>query len=407
MENTAYFDKLVGSVTRVARHSYYPGKEDTVELCLQEIGDLRDLGRITPEQLVTLREVLLGDETSCLLEGVIREHDHLEATPSRERIAILCEGVGSQAAFSAGVLQGLLDRPIDQGDITALAGTGYGAANAVLAWDGLLRGDPGRAVDQLRGFWRDYTAGSMIDIILNYSVQMARQFHAIVPLQGLTSPCTCISTLDRDQPGAMLQRQVDLATARALAQADDAPALVVGTIDNQGVFQACHGPDLNAQTLATWGTCSNQATQSVAAKVPPGDNTGLTASLVRESVRYKPSEIWLIQVQKRFNRPATPGSSVDLAQRCERLSMSMLERELEFVQKINTLVAHGLLIGGEYRHIEVHRIVMDHDLDDASQRDRSPTFIDRLMSYGRERAAQFLNRRSEALSRRLTSALPC
>ena len=41
MDNATYFEKLVGSVTRVVRHSYYPGKEEAIELCLEEVEDLR------------------------------------------------------------------------------------------------------------------------------------------------------------------------------------------------------------------------------------------------------------------------------------------------------------------------------------------------------------------------------
>jgi len=46
----------------------------------------------------------------------------------------------------------------------------------------------------------------------------------------------------------------------------------------------------------------------------------------------------------------------------------------------------------------VHRIIMEHDLDDASKLDRSPAFLGGLMSYGRERAAQFLEKRTQQLS---------
>ena len=73
MDNAAYFQKLIGTVTRIARHSFYPGKEEAVELCLEEIEELRDSGRIDAEQMARLRELLLGEETFCLLEGAIRE----------------------------------------------------------------------------------------------------------------------------------------------------------------------------------------------------------------------------------------------------------------------------------------------------------------------------------------------
>jgi hypothetical protein len=60
MGNTAYFERLVESTRRIARHSEVPGKQEAVDLCLEDIADLSDTGRITADQAVALREVLLG-----------------------------------------------------------------------------------------------------------------------------------------------------------------------------------------------------------------------------------------------------------------------------------------------------------------------------------------------------------
>ena len=185
MDNATYFDSLVGSVTRVVRHSYYPGKEEAIELCLEEVEDLLAAGRITAEQLTTLRELLTSEESSCLMEGVIREREHPEERSVGDRIAINCQGIGSQASFTAGVLQGLLGS-FDQGEFVALGGTSCGVLSALLAWDGLLRKDPARAVDQLERFWHDYSANSIVDAVLNYSAQMVLHLRSLVPHGGLS-----------------------------------------------------------------------------------------------------------------------------------------------------------------------------------------------------------------------------
>jgi hypothetical protein len=54
------FEKLVHSVGRVARHNYYPGKEQAIDQCVEDIADLTSSGRITVEQGEALREILLG-----------------------------------------------------------------------------------------------------------------------------------------------------------------------------------------------------------------------------------------------------------------------------------------------------------------------------------------------------------
>jgi hypothetical protein len=60
MNGTTYFDRLVASAERIARHANYPGKEQAVGQCIADIDDLMLAERITAEQRETLRAVLLG-----------------------------------------------------------------------------------------------------------------------------------------------------------------------------------------------------------------------------------------------------------------------------------------------------------------------------------------------------------
>ena len=397
MDNAAYFQKLIGTVTRIARHSFYPGKEEAVELCLEEIEELRDSGRIDAEQLARLRELLLGEETFCLLEGVIRERKHPERIPSQDRIALVCQGTGSHAAFTAGVLQGLLEQAGGDGQIAALAGTSFGALCALLAWDGLLRGGPQQAVDQLEEFWRDYGAASLVDALLNYSAQMVLHLRAMVPLPVLD--LHEVAALGPDQLRRLLERRVDFAVARSLAARPGAPGLVVGIADAHGILGVCRGPEVSAETMQAATGIVLPGPEAILETHPRAEGQSLPGSPIREVAGFKPSEIWLIQVNK-VGRPrssAPAGHSPDMI---ELASQQVLEQELRFIETINTLLKRGTLIDGHYRPIEVHRIVMEHSFDDASEFDRGAGFISGLMSYGRERAAQFLEKRAQRLSSR-------
>jgi hypothetical protein len=75
--------------------------------------ELGHAGRIDGDQATTLRDILLGWEPpvapQAVLPGPVRAADAVDST----RIAIACQGVGSHAAFTAGVLQGLLERTDD------------------------------------------------------------------------------------------------------------------------------------------------------------------------------------------------------------------------------------------------------------------------------------------------------
>jgi hypothetical protein len=60
MNGTTYFERLVASAERIARHADYPGKDQAVGQCLEDIDDLAIAQRISPEERETLRAVLLG-----------------------------------------------------------------------------------------------------------------------------------------------------------------------------------------------------------------------------------------------------------------------------------------------------------------------------------------------------------
>ena len=64
MNDPVCFDRLVASVEKIARHSYYPGIDQAISLCLDDIDELWDSGEITAEQREALRFVLMGIATA-------------------------------------------------------------------------------------------------------------------------------------------------------------------------------------------------------------------------------------------------------------------------------------------------------------------------------------------------------
>ena len=60
MNNSICFERLVASVEKIARHSYYPGIDQAISLCLDDIDDLWTTGQISAEQREALRFVLVG-----------------------------------------------------------------------------------------------------------------------------------------------------------------------------------------------------------------------------------------------------------------------------------------------------------------------------------------------------------
>ena len=60
MDDATYFERLAAIVSRLAHHPYFPAKQHALDLCLEDIADLSEAGRITAEQACALREKLLG-----------------------------------------------------------------------------------------------------------------------------------------------------------------------------------------------------------------------------------------------------------------------------------------------------------------------------------------------------------
>jgi hypothetical protein len=395
LNNTTYFEKLVHSVTRIARHAYYPGKEEAIELCLQEIDDLEEMGRIGPDQRTALRDLLLGEEDGALVEGLVRERERADALGEGDRIAVFCEGAGSLGAFSAGVLSGLLERAVLDRAIIALGGTAFGSLSALLAWDGLIRNDPGRAIERLERFWSDYSAASVFDGFVNYSTQLVLQLRALVPLPGLGT--VEVASLSLDHLRCLIERQIDCAEARALASREGACALALGAVDDRGDRQIVRGPGLHIQPIVEAAAPLHLLGAST---LELRDGAPATpASPVGALLDSSPSEIWLIQVRK-VGRGRPILSTGELADHLERQEHQLLDQELRFVQTVNTMLSKGVLLGDRYRPIEVHRIIMEHDLDDSVRVNRSPALIDGLIRYGKERANLFLQKRRLGLSQR-------
>ena len=98
---------------------------------------------------------------------------------SSKRIAIACQGGGSQCAFVAGALKTLFGRGVqDRFKIVGLSGTSGGALTAALAWMGLLRrarGDRTPIEERIIACWKDLSAQTPREVLLDgVCTQMVR-----------------------------------------------------------------------------------------------------------------------------------------------------------------------------------------------------------------------------------------
>jgi predicted acylesterase/phospholipase RssA len=112
-----------------------------------------------------------------------------EGTMATKNIAIACQGGGSHAAFTAGVLPGLLrefdnlgmarsghrlayheagtDPGLDTPVLVAISGTSGGAISALLGWYGFITGGAEEAERRLEAFWNSNSASKLTESTLN------------------------------------------------------------------------------------------------------------------------------------------------------------------------------------------------------------------------------------------------
>ena len=65
MNDTTYFDHLVASTHRIAHHPWHPGKDQAIDLAVEDIKGLLLKGLIDSEQRDMLREILLGGRSNA------------------------------------------------------------------------------------------------------------------------------------------------------------------------------------------------------------------------------------------------------------------------------------------------------------------------------------------------------
>src|SRR5438876_3139695 len=99
---------------------------------------------------------------------------------NRKRIAIACQGGGSQCAFIAGALKALFGRGVQERfEIVGFSGTSGGALTAAVAWFGLLKrawGDRTPPEDRVIALWNDLTAQTPQEIALDTSCIQTLRF---------------------------------------------------------------------------------------------------------------------------------------------------------------------------------------------------------------------------------------
>jgi NTE family protein len=313
-------------------------------------------------------------------------------------VAIACQGGGSHTAFTAGVLAHLLVAPeLADRRVTGISGTSGGAVCATLAWTALRRGDRAAASRLLTDFWRDNAADGPLERVLNAWLLLAASLQSYGLVPEISPYHTPVSNVGLEEFRAMLERHVDF-DAVTVDDAGEHPQLLLGAVDVQsGAFRAFN----SRRDRITADCVLASAAIPTLFRAVSVDGASYWDGLfsqnppVRELLDTRPDELWVVQVNPRA-RAEVPQALLDIEDRRNELSGNLsLYQELAFIEKIDELLAQGVIVGDRYKQVMVRVIELPADQlrrvrGPASKLNREPEFLDALIELGRTQAEHFL-----------------
>jgi NTE family protein len=347
---------------------------------------------------------------------------------ARTRIAIACQGGGSQCAFVAGALKRLLDQGIQHRyKIVGVSGTSGGAINAALTWAGLLqqaRGDETPVGDRLIACWKDLSAQTPLEILFDRSsIEMLRLTEQGLLPSIATSPSspqfrfmaqTMSAVIGRPEftdLGALLTKHLDFGALPSLVE-PDSPVLLIGAADvlegTFKVFSSAKGEIKLESVLASaaipnlfpavWAD-GHAYWDGIFSANPP------VAGFLRPALMGKgvlPEEIWILLINPARYR-AVPERPSDIFDRRNQMAGNLsLRHELEQIEMVNLLLQEGALTDlfrarmglDAIETIKVRILRMSEalaeSLDYPSKLSRQPGHIARLIADGEAQASAFL-----------------
>ena len=372
----------------------------------------------------------------------------------RTRVAIACQGGGSQTAFTAGALRALLEAGVhERFEIVSLSGASGGAICAALAWVALRAGDR-EPWARIEAFWRDNAARTPGELAFNDLVVGSARLTG----QGLTpsfawSPASPWARAlaqgasaafglrpEFSDLGALLARHFDAAQLAALSCSTDGPALIAGAVDTLSGRLARFSSFLEPIRIEHLLASCAVPPLFPAVRIDGGaywdglysDNPPVTelAQPGFVGAARMPQEIWVIKINSTgaTSVPERPDAVGD--RRNELIGNLSLFQQLDALAWMNELWYEGAFTPEYARRFEIDGPIriprcfgddrrrdyhlpfieisapMAAALDLESKLDRSPAHLEALLADGRRQALAFLQAREAAVEREAPGAHP-
>lgn len=279
---------------------------------------------------------------------------------SKLKIAIACQGGGSQTAFTAGALKTLCEAKIGQEfDVVGISGTSGGALCASLLWYSFMRGE--RPVwTRLMEFWKENTAQGVVEHAINQLiVDSMRMVNAGMLPTFQVSPSSPLmqATMEMMTTGqrkgfadfrGLLESHIDFAEIASWGPRPQRPVLVLGaanvTSGALAKFVSSREPIRVEHILASCAVPNIFPAVRIGADAywdglfsdnPPVEELIRPRSMGEENI---PDEIWLIKINPtaRARVPVKPGEIIDRRNQLEG-NISLFQ-QLGHLEMLNDMI---------------------------------------------------------------------
>ena len=295
-----------------------------------------------------------------------------------KRLSLALQGGGSFGAFTAGVLDRLLEEPALEFD--AISGASAGAVNAVLLASGMIAGGRPEAQARLRGFWNRMSATAAATSLAASAIGMT-----LSPVQNSLSPYQ-FNPFNIDPLRDALAAAVDFARLRA-----EAPMklLIGATRVSDGELRIFEAPELTLEMVLA-SACLPLVHHAVEVAGEFYWDGGYAGNpplipLVRAS---DAADLLIVRTTPTISG-RSPKTKTEIARRLERIQFNAtLNAELEALRLGIQLRATSKL-----RRLRLGVISAQDEfagLDDHSQADLGREFLERLWRSGRDAVETWL-----------------
>ena len=353
---------------------------------------------------------LMKNPLASLLPGRATEG---QGAPPTKRINLALQGGGAHGAFTSGVLEYLLgdERLVIEG----VSGTSSGAVNAVMLADGLARGGRTEAQKRLTDFWRAVSSTGDLPPLQRAVVERLLSFAPLdnSPIQAwfdamsrYFSPYD-FNPLNINPLRDLFERFVDFAALRAFAGLQ---VFISATNVQTGRVRIFPRDKITADAVMA-SACLPELFRAVEIDgVPYWDGGYLGNPVIFPFFGTTQAEDVLVVQINPVVRQKTPTSASEIMYRLNEITFNApLLAEYRAMEFVARLIDQGRLPHGtgpgQYRRINVHRVVLDRfgtQLDASSKLTTDYDFFEMLRVNGKRAARRFLDEHFDDIGVRST-----